>query len=446
MENKDKFPEQKPELPLPRGEAFPLESKAPIRRPAWWKFFGPGFIISIGYFDPGNWATDLQAGSQFGYSLLWVLSLSCLIGAITQNLCAKLGIATQQDLSEHCRERFPPWIAKILFVSAVLSMMATDLAEIIGVAVALNLLFGISLMAGAVITMVDVFLILLLNRFGFRIIETIFLVILTTVSGIYVAEMFMSHPDFGVVATDSVVPNDLIFRDASALFIAIGIIGATIMPHNLYLHSKLVISRVKENLAPPKKLYGWSLIDTNVSLAFAWFINAAILVVAAAVFHPIYLKSGTLIDDFGVAYKTLVPILSQSAGLIFAVALLCSGVASSTSATMAGQIVFEGFLRLKTVSLFRIRVLTRLLTMAPALVAIGMHAHPVSILVFSQVILSLQLPFALVPLLLFTGNRKLMGDFVNKPWLQWLMWPTVTVLLIMNFIMLAQLVGLLPSQ
>lgn len=443
--SRDQSPSQVQEIPLPRGEALPLPDAPRIRRPAWWKFFGPAFIISIGYFDPGNWATDLQAGSQFGYALLWVLSLSCLIGAFAQNLCAKLGIATGRDLAQHCRDRYHPLIAKLLFVSAVVSMMATDLAEIIGVAVALQLLFGIPLLFGAVITVVDVFLILLLNRWSFRAIEIIFLTVLTTVSLMYVAEMIMSNPDYSLVAYDSVIPDGTIFTDAGALFIAIGIIGATIMPHNLYLHSSLSISRLKEKLAPPATLYRWAVIDTNVSLTAAWFINAAIAIVAAAVFHPLYLKTGTVIDTFDDAYKTLIPILSQGAGLIFAVALLCAGVASSTSATLAGQIVFEGFLRMDSVSPFLIRLGTRAATMAPAIVAILMHAQPIDILVWSQVVLSLQLPFALVPLMLLTDDRALMGAFANRLWLKLVMWPATIVLLGLNVVMIGQSLGWIPG-
>lgn len=325
-------------------------------------------------------------------------------------------------------------------------MMATDLAEIIGVAVALNLLFGIPLLAGALITVVDVFLILLLNRWSFRAIETIFLTVLTTVSGIYVTEMLLSRPDFAVVAIDSVWPNSTILQNSSALFIAIGVVGATIMPHNLYLHSNLVISRLKENLAAPRRLYKWSVIDTNISLSFAWFINAAILIVAAAVFHPIFLEKGTIIDSFDDAYKTLVPILSKSAGLIFAVALLCSGIASSTSATLAGQIVFEGFLKVRHANIFLIRLGTRAMTMAPAIVAIVLHAHPVDILVWSQVVLSLQLPFALIPLLRLTDDRKLMGAFANRLWLKAIMWPAAIVLLVLNIIMLGQTFGWFPGS
>ena len=431
------------EFPLPRGEAIALEQT--YRRPPWWKFFGPAFIISIGYFDPGNWATDLQAGSQYGYQLLWILSLSCLIGAFAQNLCAKLGIYTGRNLAEHCREGYPLWLSHIMFVSAVISMMATDLAEIIGVAVALHLLFGIDLIAGALITAVDVFLILLLNRWGYRYIEMVFLAVLTTVSGIYIAEMFMSNPDYEAVAIDSVVPGSLIFTDLNALFIAIGVIGATIMPHNLYLHSSLVIQRLKDKLAEPRTLYRWSIVDTNISLFAAWFINAAILIVAAAVFHPIFVENGRVIASFDEAYKTLVPILSQGAGLIFAIALLCAGIASSTSATLAGQIVFEGFLDIKHINLFKLRVYTRLATMAPAIIAIMCNAPPVTILVWSQVILSLQLPFALIPLMRITDNEKTMGANKNRLWIKLIMWPATIIILILNIFMVLQCIGILPS-
>lgn len=435
---------QSPEIPLPRGEAHRVEGVPPINRPAWWKFFGPAFIISIGYFDPGNWATDLQAGSQFGYSLLWVLSLSCIIGALVQNLCSKLGIATGKDLAQHCAERYPPWMAKVFFVSAVISMMATDLAEIIGVAVALHLLFGIPLWLGAIITIIDVFLILLLNRWSFRAIETVFLTFLTSVSVMYVAEMFMSHPDYAAVALDSIIPSKDILG-ADALFVAVGIIGATIMPHNLYLHSHLAISRLKEKLADAATLYRWSLWDTNISLFVAWFINAAILVVAAAVFHPIFLKDGTVIQSFDDAYKTLVPILSQGAGLIFAIALLVAGIASSTSATLAGQVVFEGFLKMDNVSPFLIRLGTRAATMAPALIAILLHAKPVEILVWSQVILSIQLPFALLPLVMLTDNKGVMGAMVNASWVRIVMWPATIILLVLNLVVLGQTVGWIPG-
>lgn len=422
-----------------------MPGSTPLHRPAWWKFFGPAFIISIGYFDPGNWATDLQAGSQFGYTLLWVLSLSCLIGAIVQNLCSKLGIASGKDLAQHCADRYPPWVARILFVSAVISMMATDLAEIIGVAIALHLLFRIPLWEGALITIIDVFLILLLNRWGFRAIEAIFLAFLTSVSVMYVVEMFISRPDYRAVALDSVVPSADILQ-ADALFVAVGIIGATIMPHNLYLHSHLAISRLKEKLAAPRTLYRWSIWDTNMSLFVAWFINAAILVVAAAVFHPLFLRDGTVIQSFGDAYKTLVPILSQGAGLIFALALLVSGVASSTSATLAGQVVFEGFLKTDRISPFVIRLCTRLVTMAPALVAILLHAHPVDILMWSQVILSIQLPFAMLPLVMLTDDRAVMGNMVNGRWVRTVIWPAAIVLLVLNLVVLGQTVGWIPGE
>jgi len=445
MTNPSALRPQLPEIPLPRGEAFPLPGGARQQRPAWWKFFGPAFIISIGYFDPGNWATNLKAGSQFGYTLLWVLSLSCLIGAVVQNLCSKLGIASGKDLAEHCADRYPPWLARILFVSAAISMMATDLAEIIGVAIALQLLFGIPLWQGALITIVEVFFILLLNRWGFRAIEIVFLAFLGAVSMMYVIELFMSRPDYPAIALAIVVPSADVLR-ADALFVAVGIIGATIMPHNLYLHSHLAKARLREKLASPRTLFRWSLWDTNISLLVAWFINVAILMVAAAVFHPLFLTDGTVIESFADAYKTLVPILGKSAGLIFALALLVSGVASSTSATLAGQVVFEGFLKVGHVNPFRIRLCTRLVTMAPALVAILLHVQPVDILIWSQVILSLQLPFAMIPLVMLTDDPKVMGTMVNGRWVRIIMWPAATLVLFLNLVVLSQTVGFMPGH
>lgn len=425
----------------PRAENFSLPDYSRRGRPPWWKFFGPAFIISIGYFDPGNWATNLKAGSQFGYALLWILSLSCLIGALAQNLCSKLGIATGKDLAEHCADRYPPWFARILFVSAAIAMMATDLAEIIGVAIALQLLFGIPLWQGALITILEVFIILLLTRWGFRAIETLFLAFLTSVSMMYMIELFMSQPDYLALARASVIPSaDLLQSDA--LFVAVGIIGATIMPHNLYLHSHLAKARLREKLSSPRSLYLWSIWDTNVSLFVAWFINVAILVVAAAVFHPIFLRDGTVIESFADAYKTLVPTLGQSAGLIFALALLVSGVASSTSATLAGQVVFEGFLKLAHVNPFRIRTCMRLVTMAPALVAILLHVQPVDILIWSQVVLSIQLPFAMLPLIMLTDDQKIMGEMANRRWVQIVMWPAAALVLFLNLVVLGQTVGL----
>lgn len=436
---------QLPEIPLPRGEAFQLPGRSRQGRPAWWKFFGPAFIISIGYFDPGNWATNLKAGSQSGYALLWVLTLSCLIGAVVQNLCSKLGIASGRDLAEHCADRYPPWFAKILFASAAISMMATDLAEIVGVAIALELLFGLPLWQGALITIVEVFFILLLNRWGFRAIEILFLAFLSSVSIMYVIEMVMSQPDYAAVALASVVPSADSFQ-ADALFVAVGIIGATIMPHNLYLHSHLAKARLKEKLAAPRTLFRWSTWDTNISLFVAWFINVAILVVAAAVFHPLFLKDGTVIESFADAYKTLVPVLGQSAGLIFALALLVSGVASSTSATLAGQVVFEGFLRLGHVDPFRIRICTRLVTMAPALVAILLHVQPVNVLIWSQVVLSLQLPFAMLPLVRLTDDRKIMGAMANGRSVRIILWPAAIIVLVLNLMILGQTIGLVPDH
>lgn len=312
-------------------------------------------------------------------------------------------------------------------------------------AIALELLFGLPLWQGALITIVEVFFILLLNRWGFRAIEILFLAFLSSVSIMYVIEMVMSQPDYAAVALASVVPSADSFQ-ADALFVAVGIIGATIMPHNLYLHSHLAKARLKEKLAAPRTLFRWSTWDTNISLFVAWFINVAILVVAAAVFHPLFLKDGTVIESFADAYKTLVPVLGQSAGLIFALALLVSGVASSTSATLAGQVVFEGFLRLGHVDPFRIRICTRLVTMAPALVAILLHVQPVNVLIWSQVVLSLQLPFAMLPLVRLTDDRKIMGAMANGRSVRIILWPAAIIVLVLNLMILGQTIGLVPDH
>ncbi|QDU63635.1 Divalent metal cation transporter MntH [Planctomycetes bacterium Pan216] len=410
----------------------------PVRHVSWWRFVGPAFIVSIGYFDPGNWATDLQAGSEFNYALLWVISASCIIGMFYQVLAAKLGIATAKDLARHCRDDYPAWLHWPLFLAAVVSMMATDLAEIIGVAVALKLLFGISLLSGAVITFIDVLLILLLNRWGYRIVESTFFVFLTTVAGIYIAEVFFAEPDFGLILFHSFVPDGTAWSKPSAIVITVGVIGATIMPHNLYLHSGLVISRVAKEKLPTKTFLEYTRWDTIINLTAAWFINAAILIVAAAVFHPIFLESGKVIASFEDAYETLAPALGSWASITFAVALLISGVASSTAATLAGQYVFEGFLKIENINLFYLRLGTRIVTMAPAILCIVLGMEPIDVLVWSQVILSLQLPFALFPLLHFTAKREYMGKFTNGIFVSVLGWVLGMILLVLNVVMLWQ--------
>ena len=405
---------------------------------SWWRYFGPGFIISVAYFDPGNWATDIQAGSQFYYSLLWVITLASIMGIFVQILAAKLGIATGEDLCTLCRKHYSKPIHLLLFLTAVIAIMATDLAEIIGVAVALHLLFDISLLLGAIITFFDVMLILLFNRWGFRIVETIFLTFLATVSFIYLAEVWLSNPNLALIAYHSVIPTSTAWSNPTAIFITVGIIGATIMPHSVYLHSYLMLGRLKEEKLPAKQIHYFGRIDTTLSLIAAWFINAGILIVSAAVFHPIFVKDGTVIASFQDAHQTLIPLLGSWAAVFFAIALLCSGVAASTCATLAGQAVFEGFLKIQGKHLFLIRLGIRTITMLPAVLCIVFHTQPITVLLWSQVILSLQLPFAIYPLLRFTNDKKLMGSYVNKPWVRILGWIFLLVIVVLNAILIYQ--------
>ncbi|MCS7155916.1 MAG: Nramp family divalent metal transporter [Bacteroidetes bacterium] len=401
------------------------------RRVRWMRYFGPAFLVSVGYMDPGNWATDIEAGSRFGYSLLWVITLSSLMAIFLQILAAKLGLATGKDLATLCREQYrSPW-RQILFLTAALAMMATDLAEFMGVALALNLLFGIPLAWAALITFLDVLLILYLERFGFRIIELVIIGFVAAIGLAYVVELAWAQPDWGQVARHAFWPDERIGA-AEALFVAVGILGATVMPHNLYLHSAQVRNRLADGLKR-ERLYRLSVWDTILALNVAWLINSSILIVSSAVFH----ENGVLVTDIDQAYRTLEPLLGKAAALTFALALLASGISSSTTATLAGQYVFQGFLRLDRLSPALIRLGTRTATMLPALLAIWLHARPMSLLVLSQVILSFQLPFAVIPLVRLTSRRDLMGELVNKTWQQVLGWVMAACIVGLNLWLLA---------
>jgi len=406
--------------------------RRPVPQRSVWFYLGPAFLVSVGYMDPGNWATSLEAGSRFGYDLLWVVTLSSAIAILVQILSAKLGIATGRDLAQMMRERYSPRVSKFLFVTAAIAMMATDLAEFLGVALALNLLFGIPLIIAAFLTFFDVLLILWLSRYGYRWVEMVIIVFVATIGLGYVIEIFLAQPDFSSVAYNAFVPNTTIF-DTTALFIAIGILGATVMPHNLYLHSAQVKTRLLDNGDPKTRMYRWAIVDTVSALGAAWLVNGAILVMASAVFY----QGGLLITEIDQAYLTLAPLLGKAAALTFAIALLASGISSSTTGTMAGQVVFMGFLNLPRINPALIRLGTRSLTMIPAVVAILLTARPLSLLVLSQVILSMQLPFSLIPLVRFTSNPSLMGELVNSPWLKILAWLTVGFIVVLNLVLLA---------
>ncbi|WP_293170758.1 Nramp family divalent metal transporter [Oceanithermus sp.] len=405
---------------------------APLRRPFWY-YLGPAFLVSVGYMDPGNWATSLEAGSRYGYALLWIVTLSSAIAVLMQVLAAKLGIATGMDLAQAMRARYSPPVARFLFVTAFLAMMATDLAEFMGVALALNLLFGIPLTWAVVLTVFDVLLILWLERFGFRWVEMVILAFVATIGMAYVLELFFAHPNPAEAVWNAFVPNATVFESATALFLAMGILGATVMPHNLYLHSAQVKTRTKGNPESKRRVYFWSVVDTVTALSAAWLVNGAILVMAAAVFH----KNGLLVTEIDQAYLTLKPLLGQAAALTFAIALLASGISSSTTGTLAGQVVFEGFLNVRVRNVAALRLFVRLLTMAPALVAVWFSVRPVTLLVLSQVVLSMQLPFSVVPLVSFTSNPDLMGELANPAPLRWLAWAAAGLIVALNLLLLA---------
>jgi len=401
---------------------------------SFWYFLGPAFLVSVGYMDPGNWATSIEAGSRYGYDLLWVITLASLVAILMQLLSAKLGIATGKNLAQMIRIQHPGKGGTFLLSSAALAMIATDLAEFLGVAVALNLLFDIPLVAAIFLTIFDVLLILWLERFGFRWVEMTIFAFVATIGLGYVVELWLVQPEWAEVAKALTVPNDTIM-DTTALFIAMGILGATVMPHNLYLHSHQVTTRANlagEALQRFYKMMKW---DTILALTAAWVVNSAILIMASAAFH----EKGLLITDIDEAYHTLGPLLGSSAALTFAIALLASGIASSATGTLAGQIVFESFFKKHPINILKIRVYIRLATMIPAAIAIFLSAKPLSLLVLSQVILSMQLPFAVIPLVMMTSNPELMGELVNQPNIKLLAWTATTIIVVLNLWLLGML-------
>ncbi len=397
-----------------------------LNRPFWF-YLGPAFLVSVGYMDPGNWATSLEACSRYGYALLWVITLASAIAILMQLLAARLGVVTGRDLAQLISERWSGWRAKGLLGTAVVAMMATDLAEFLGVAVALNLLFDIPLVWAIALTVFDVLLILWLERYGFRWVEMTIIAFVATIGLGYVIELSIVQPDWGDVAFSWFVPNGQVF-DTTALFIALGIIGATVMPHNVFLHSSQVLTRLADEGQHDRQriltIMKW---DTAGALTAAWLVNSAILITAAAAFH----EKGLLITDIDQAYVTLGPLFGQAAALTFGIALLASGIASSTTATMAGQVVFEPLLG-RRVNVAKVRLGLRLLTMIPAVIAILLAAKPLSLLVLSQVILSMQLPFTLVPLILLVSNHALMGRMRPPQWMISVAWACALLIIALN--------------
>ena len=394
-------------------------------------FAGPGYLVAVGYMDPGNWATDLGGGSKFGYTLLSVVLLSSLMAMFLQALSAKLGIATGRDLAQACRDHFPKRVAISLWVLCEIAIAACDLAEVLGSAVALKLLFGLPLLAGVLLTALDVLLVLALQGRGFRLVEALVITLIATIAGCFAYEIFFARP-LWLAAARGFLPSAEILRNRELLYIAIGILGATVMPHNLYLHSSIVQTRAFDRQPESKReAIKFAAIDSTLALGFALFVNAAILVLGAAAFHH---RGMTGVADISEAYKLLSPVVGASlASTLFAAALLCSGQNSTLTGTLAGQIVMEGFLNLRLPPWLR-RLITRLIAIVPAAIVIGVmgEGQVTNLLILSQVVLSFQLPFAVVPLVMFTSDRRKMGEFVNRRWAVVLAWVMAAAIIALN--------------
>ena len=400
-------------------------------------FAGPGLMVAVGYMDPGNWATDIAGGSQFGYTLLSVILISNIFAMVLQHLSVKLGVVAERDLAQACRDHFKPTTNFILWVFCEIAIAACDLAEVIGSAIALNLLFGIPLTWGIVITTIDVLIILLLQARGFRWIESIVGGLIFIILGCFVYELIISKPALNEIFR-GLLPKKEIISNPAMLYIAIGILGATVMPHNLYLHSSIVQTRDYDRTREGKKeAIKFATLDSSVSLILAFFINAAILILAAATFHT---SGNTHIADIHDAYKMLTPILGASmASIAFAIALLASGQNSTLTGTLAGQIVMEGFLNIRLKPWLR-RLITRIIAVIPALIVTIIYGEKgtTELLVLSQVILSMQLSFAVVPLVMFTNDKVKMGEFANKTFLKICVWIIAIIIIVLNIYLLYQ--------
>ncbi len=418
-------------VPVPEGNGFWRNLRA---------FLGPGFMVAVGYMDPGNWATDLAGGSQFGYTLLSVVLISSLFAILLQHLALKLGVATGRDLAQACGDAFSKPVAVFLWFICELAIAACDLAEVIGSALALHLLFDIPILTGILITILDVFLILFFQNKGFRVLESIVLSLLIVILFCFSYELLLSNPSLSGIL-GGLIPKTSIFQDSNQLYVAIGILGATVMPHNLYLHSSIVQTRAfaKTDIDRAKaiKFATW---DSSISLSLAFFINAGILILAASAFH---LSGNNQVADIRDAYQLLDPVLgSKFASVFFAIALLASGQNATLTGTLAGQIVMEGFLDLHIVPWLR-RLITRLIAILPAFFITWWYGENKigELLIFSQVVLSMQLSFAVIPLVWFTSDREKMGKFVNPIWLQILAWGISAIILGLNIYLLIQVLG-----
>lgn len=419
-------------IPVPRSMGFWRKLLA---------FSGPGYLVAVGYMDPGNWATDIAGGAAFGYSLLSVILLSNLMAILLQSLCAKLGIVTGRDLAQACRDHYSRPVTLALWVLCEVAICACDLAEVIGSAIALNLLFNIPLVAGVCITALDVLALIYLQNKGFRWLEALVVTLILTIGGCFLAEILFSRPEWSAVF-GGFVPKAEVVRNPEMLYLAIGILGATVMPHNLYLHSSIVQTRKYDQSTQGKsEAIKFATLDSTVALTSALFINAGILIVAAAAFHTTGQNDVAEIQE---AYKLLTPTLGAPlASVLFGVALLASGQNSTLTGTLAGQIVMEGFLQIRLRPWLR-RLITRLIAIVPAVITAAIYGESgtARLLILSQVVLSLQLSFAVIPLVIFTSDRRKMGEFVNPHWVKILAWTTAGIIVILNVKFLLDFLGL----
>ena len=422
------LPEVHGSIPIPEGAGF------------WRKLFafaGPGYLVAVGYMDPGNWATDLAGGARYGYTLLSVIMISNLMAILLQALAARLGIASGRDLAQACRDSYSKPTTLVLWVLCEIAIAACDLAEVIGAAIALNLLFGLPLIWGVCLTAMDVLIVLFLQHKGFRYVEALVIALILLIAGSFAVELWLARPDYAAVAI-GFIPRTEIVTNPSMLYIAIGILGATVMPHNLYLHSSIVQTRKYLDSVPGKaEAIHFATIDSSVALMSALFINGAILVMSAAVFHG---SGHEAVADISDAYQLLSPLLgTKGASILFAVALLCSGQNATLTGTLAGQIVMEGFINLRLRPWLR-RLITRLIAIIPAIIVVILYGERGSgqLLILSQVILSLQLSFAVFPLVMFTSDKHKMGTFASPLWVQAIAWPVAVVIAVLNAYLLWQ--------
>src|SRR6476646_7847000 len=412
----------------------------PVTASFWRKliaFSGPGFLVAVGYMDPGNWATDLAGGAKFGYSLLAVIMVSNFMAILLQHFCIKLGIVTGRDLAQACRDHYSTPVVWFLWILCEIAIAACDLAEVVGSAIGLQLLFGIPLVWGCAITALDVLAVLYLQHKGFRYVEALVVVLILTIGGCFALELFFAKPSLPGILL-GFVPSTDILRNQEMLYVSIGILGATVMPHNLYLHSSIVQTRkYTDSVESKREAIRFATLDSTIALMFALFINGAILVMAAAAFHGTGHQN---VADIGDAYQLLTPLMGTSmASILFAVALLCSGQNATLTGTLAGHIVMEGFVNIRLRPWLR-RLIPRLVAIVPAWIGVALYGERGSgnLLILSQVILSLQLPFAVFPLVMFTSEWHKMGEFANPGWVKALAWTVAVIIGALNVYLLYQ--------